>query len=523
MTKPLNILLLEDNLNDAELIRFQLTKSGFNFRLAHIIELDLFIETVRVSQPDLILSDYNLIGYTGLDALQIVKTECPLIPFIIVTGNLDEETSAETIKSGAWDYVLKDRLGRLELAIKNALELKKEKAEKAKALENLKKSEERFSLAVNGTMDGIWDQNIETGECYYSPRYKSMLGYNEQEFKDICNTWINLLHPDDKEATLLALLKNLNHELPQYKAEFRMKCKDGTYKWILSLGKAIFDNTGKACRITGSNKDISERKERERELIEAKEKAEESNRLKSAFLNNISHEIRTPMNAIQGYSDLFNKRALTEDKKNQFNEIINKSGKRLLHIVDDILDISKIESKQLEINTEIRKVKPLLDEIIDEHRQRELVDSKPNIEFRTAFPSNFMESTLVTDPVRFKQIWYNLISNSIKFTDKGFVEIGCQLKNSITEEIVFYVKDTGIGISDLEKDKIFEPFRQADNERFKEGTGLGLSITKGLVQLLNGKIWFESIVNIGTIFYFSFPLILIKKKDNQKISKEILY
>ncbi len=506
MTKSLNILLLEDNLNDAQLIYWQVVKSGLVFNWTHVSSLIAFVESVHHSKPDIVLSDYNLMSFTGLDALEIVKQKCPLVPFIIVTGNLDEETAAETIKLGAWDYILKDRLVRLDIVIKNALELKKEKEEKALALEKLKKSEERFSLAVDGTMEGIWDQDLKTGECYYSPRYKSMLGFDVQDFDDNCSSWINLIHLEDKEATLLAFHKHLNGEIPQYQAEFRMKCKDGSYRWILGLGKAIYDNSGKACRISGSHKDISERKKIEIELIHAKDKAEESSRLKTAFLHNISHEIRTPMNAIQGYSDLLNKRILTEVNKLQFTEIINASGKQLLHIVDDLLDISKIESNQLELFIETVRLKPIVDQLIENQLQSKLYTDNPQVELQFSFPNDFKEYSLKTDPKRFVQICDNLIINSLKYTDKGFVEFGCKIvKTTGNDEIEFYIKDTGVGIQELDKEFIFEPFRQADDKSFKEGTGLGLSITKALVELLGGKIWFQSSKDVGSSFFFKFP------------------
>jgi len=282
MGKIIKILLLEDNLHDAELINHQISKSIIKYQFKHVAKLNDFSQAIGEYIPDIILSDYNLPGFTGLDALEIARQKCPLIPFIIVTGTIDEETAAKTIKMGAWDYVVKERLTRLSSAMKNALELKYEKGKRVIDREKLRISEERYMLAIEGSQDGLWDWNLKTNEVYLSSRWKSMLGYNYYDIENNYNEWENLLNPDDKDLTLSILKKHLNKESKFYNVEYRLKCKDGSYKWVFTRGKTIFDKNGSPYRMAGSQTDISEQKLMEEKLIEAKEKAEEN---KEQFIN----------------------------------------------------------------------------------------------------------------------------------------------------------------------------------------------------------------------------------------------
>ena len=225
MEKTIKILLLEDNIYDAELIHHQISKNNINHNFKHVSKLDEFGKAMDEYKPDIILSDYNLVGFTGLDALEFAKQKCPLTPFIIVTGTIDEETAAETIKKGAWDYVVKERLSRLDSAMKKALQLKEEIEKSAISREKLKISEERFKLAIEGSQDGIWDWDLKSNEIYFSSRWKSMLGYEDSEIENNYASWESLLHPDDKESTLDALKKHLQKETPYYQSEFRLKSK----------------------------------------------------------------------------------------------------------------------------------------------------------------------------------------------------------------------------------------------------------------------------------------------------------
>lgn len=495
------ILLLEDNPYDAELIHNQISKGNIKYQFRHVSELDDFAKAIDEYSPDLILSDYNLVGFTGLDALVLVRQKCALTPFIIVTGTLNEEIAAETIMKGAWDYVVKERLARLNTAIKNVLHLKEEKDKRAIAKEELKASEERAMLAIDGSQDGIWDRNFVSDETYFSSRWKSMLGYEDHELKNHYTTWEALIHPEDKEYTLAALNKHLKNEIPFYKVESRLKCKDGNYKWISARGKAMFDQNGNPYRIAGSHTDISERKLMEINLIKAKERAEESDRLKTAFLHNISHEIRTPMNGICGFVDLLGKPNLSLDKKGKFISLIKKCSTQLLSIINDLLDISIIDAGQISINSNSVSVHKLLLDSISVHKP--LADKKKiQILLKERLSEN--EDLMITDQTKLQQILNNLIKNAIKFTPKGQINLGVYLNNN---DIIFYVEDTGIGITPEFQERIFERFYQEEREdgHFNEGTGLGLSISRALIEKMGGKLWLKSEPGAGSTFSFSHP------------------
>ncbi|MCD4795200.1 MAG: tetratricopeptide repeat protein [Bacteroidales bacterium] len=260
-------------------------------------------------------------------------------------------------------------------------------------------------------------------------------------------------------------------------------------------------------------------RERTAELITAKEKAEESDHLKSAFLANMSHEIRTPMNAIIGFSNLLNKNKLGKDKRKELISHITHSSDTLLNLINDIIDISKIESGQLEIYKNKCYVNEILDELFNIYEEKTISKLKKNIELK--FVKKEKEDfALYTDSIRLQQVLINLIDNALKFTEKGFVEIGYNIKDSSNkQDIIFYVKDTGIGLTKPQQKKIFRRFTKLEKERKKlyRGAGLGLSICKSIIELLDGKIWLDSELNKGSTFYFSIPYnkdIQSKKRKN---------
>ncbi len=247
--------------------------------------------------------------------------------------------------------------------------------------------------------------------------------------------------------------------------------------------------------------DISSRKKSERELTEAKVKAEESDRLKSAFLANMSHEIRTPMNGILGFINLLDTPDLDEENKKEYLKLVNKSGLRLMDTINDIIEISKIESGETEVVLSVTDVSEMMQYYLDFFKPQA---EEKGIRLKLAGRITGSKAIIKTDQNKLNSILTNLVKNAIKFTQKGSIEMGNFLENN---SLVFYVKDTGKGIPANKKEMIFERFSQADISltREHEGSGLGLAISKAYTESLGGKIWFTSQPAAGSTFFFSIP------------------
>ncbi|HBI36414.1 MAG: hypothetical protein A2015_08635 [Spirochaetes bacterium GWF1_31_7] len=260
--------------------------------------------------------------------------------------------------------------------------------------------------------------------------------------------------------------------------------------------------------------DITERINYEVELEYSKNKAEESDKLKTAFLSNLSHEIRTPMNGIIGFSELLKNNSLTDSEKKQFIEIINNSGKQLLSLINDIIDISRIESGEMSIDKESFDINELLKDLVDYFNGYKRITKfeTKNIEISLTADPNF-HKLICTDKNKLHQILTNLITNSLKFTEAGFIKIG--YKQHDENHLKIFVKDSGIGIDKSKHSIIFERFRQVDDSTQKKysGSGLGLAITKSLVELLGGSIHIDSKVGEGTNIYFYLPFQKADKKE----------
>lgn len=248
-----------------------------------------------------------------------------------------------------------------------------------------------------------------------------------------------------------------------------------------------------------------ERVKYEQMLIAAKEKAEENDRLKTAFLCNMSHEIRTPMNAVIGFTDLLIYREVGPEKQKRYLKLIKDHAVDLLHLIEDILDISKIEVGQVKLNSSMISITDLMSEMYEFYNLK--ISNSPKANPRIVYnpDERLTGRRFMVDAQRLKQILGNLLDNALKFTEEGEIEYGCKIDG---DKLLFYVKDSGIGIPKEKQELIFERFRQVDEQlHLKQygGTGLGLSIVKGLLSLMGGEIWVESVPGEGSIFYFTIP------------------
>ncbi len=376
----------------------------------------------------------------------------------------------------------------------------------------LHKSNSQWDTTFNSIQDSIMMLDVNQRIIKYNKAFADQIGKQINGCKNpYC---FNLVHGTDCPISGCPFTKMKNtreREILSYETEGR---------YYDCMVDPIFDDRGAVSGAVHIIYDITERKRVEIELIKSKEKAEESEKLKSVFLANMSHEIRTPLNAILGFSDFLGDPLLTEERRKKFVDIINNSGQQLLHIINDLIDISKLESKQLTLSSKECKINDMLTDTIEIYNRSESLQNKPDIRLILNLPVQQFDLVIKTDKIRLQQVLNNLITNAIKYTNEGFVEVGYEIKSKNNASFIeFFVKDTGIGIPSDKHEIIFERFRQVEENGYREGTGLGLSISKGIVDLMGGEIWFDSAVNKGTSFYFTLPYQFLS--PNKKIEAVI--
>ncbi len=379
------------------------------------------------------------------------------------------------------------------------------------AIEKSEHNEIRFKSLIDNAPGGVIITNIKGVFTYSCPYSVKFLKYSMDEI--IGHNGAKFIHPEDVRSvakTLKFIYKKPNETST---IQYRIRRRDGIYRWL----EANFTNLLENKSINGlviNYKDITEQKLMIEELVISKKKAVESDKLKTEFINNMSHEIRTPMNGILGFSDLLHSSNLTNDKRKQYVQIIQNSGNTLLRIIDDILEISRLGTKQVKIyNKEI-----CLNNILLEQFSIFGIKAKENsipLYLKKGLSDN--RSKILVDETKLTKIISNLLENSLKFTHQGYIEFGYYLDKEVTpSQIVIYVKDTGIGIKEENQKIIFERFSQEEKELSHKvsGLGLGLSIAKENAELLGGSITLQSEKNKGTTFFVRIPYNKVESENN---------
>lgn len=355
-----------------------------------------------------------------------------------------------------------------------------------------------LSQSVNQSPVATVITNLEGIIEYVNPFFCKITGYTQEE---IIGKNPNILQSGYQDENFYENLWKTILAGKNWTGVMCNKKKNGELYWEEALISPIIDDKGHITHFVGIKEDISERKKLMEDLVIAKEKAEESDRLKSAFLANMSHEIRTPMNGILGFTSLLRNPDLTTNKKEKYIDIIHRSGKRMLSTVNDIIEISKLETGIINIEYEEINVNEVLKELFLFFRP-EVEKKGLKLILDKSLPEKYIR--IQTDRSKLNSILSNLIKNAIKFTDAGVITIGFNYDDA---QLLFYIRDTGIGISKQHKKIIFDRFNQADmsHTRSFEGSGLGLSITKSYVEMLGGKIWVKSEIGKGSTFFFTIP------------------
>jgi len=624
MEKKIRVLHIDDNIHDRQLIKDVLQKEHGGFYIVEADSREKFEQHLAEGNFDLVLSDFNILGFDGLQVLQIVKEKCPHVPVIIVTGTGSEEIAIQAMKMGASDYVIKSvkHIMGLVPTINSVLELKKAQEERNLAQEALIESQKLFQNLTYVSPVGIFRTREDGFTTYVNPRWSELSGISFDEA--IGDSWLNAVHPDDRERLNKKWHEAVNRNQHSF-AEYRFLKSDGSVVWVIGnavpemkenvvtgyigtitditdrkrteevlrereeflsniienipdmifikdakelrlirlnlagekllgysreyllgkndydffskeqadfftgkdrevlMNKAQFDipeepintlmgkrilhtkkipilnNDGEPAYLLGISEDITERKQTEEQLLIAKEKAEESDRLKTAFLNNMSHEVRTPLNGIMGFTNLLNEPGVSPEERDNYTRIINRSGDQLISIIDDIISIATIEAGQEKLNETAVDVNQIMEDLFNKFNC--IIDlKKVSLRYNTKLTGN--QSMIMADQNKLIKILNNLIGNAIKFSETGTIEFSCAL---VDNSLQFKVKDTGIGISPEYHDLIFKRFRQVDfrSKRIYGGNGLGLPISKAYAELMGGKMWVESSAGKGSAFIFT--------------------
>lgn len=393
----------------------------------------------------------------------------------------------------------------LLLIILNAL-LYHTKQNKKLIEKTLLETEERLRLAIEGADDGIFDWNIKTGTMYLSPSYERMLGYEPGSIGTRYEDIGKLVHPDDRDYRQAKLQNYLDGKLSEYSSEYRMLHAEGRHVWINARAKLLRDENGHPVRLVGTHRDVTYRKESEKNLKNAKDEAEKANRAKSDFLAHMSHEIRTPLTAISGIAEILSKSAKDLGEKNaQLVQTLGASTMSLKELVNDILDFSKIERGEIDLFEEEFPLVQLCSEVISIMAVRA---NEKKIDFSFDY-SDIEDIEFDGDKSRIRQILLNLIGNAIKFTDKGSVRVTMYIDDKQTGEPCLYtdIEDTGMGIDEKCLHIIFDEFKQGDSSVSRKygGTGLGLPISKNLANMMGGDIKVRSELGKGSVFTLVLP------------------
>ncbi|WP_179333766.1 chemotaxis protein CheB [Winogradskyella costae] len=377
--------------------------------------------------------------------------------------------------------------------------------------EALSKSEAELNRVQELTHVGGWYLDLNTDKVIWTEQLYKMYGLDPNlpppDYKEQMKIFSN-----DSWLTLSNAVEKAQKFGTPYELELNLSKDNGDLVWIKAQGEAVKNKVGDIIALRGAAQDITPQKRSETELINAKKTAEEANLHKNYFLANMSHEIRTPMNGVLGFSELLKNDSLTKDERFKYLEIIDGNSKQLLNLIDDIIDIAKIESNELKVSFKDCDVSTLIKNLEITYNQLKIAKHKKDIDFKTHIPVENL--CIITDGQRLQQVVSNLLNNALKFSEKGEISFGF---NVVDDNLKFFVKDNGMGIKKSKQIEIFERFKQLNYESNAKygGTGLGLTICKGILTLLGGDITVSSEENKGTLFEFTIPIKYAKADANK--------
>lgn len=519
MEEPLlRILIIDDDEVDRMLIVRSLKKAGIKAHIHQAEDISEAWEALGSETFHCIFIDYLLPGGDGVNMLKELREQGYRIPIIVVTSQGDEKIAVEAMKAGASDYLSKRLMNPegVSLIMRTAIRTQLAEEENLRAQKALQESETRLAEAQRIARIGNWWLKVQDNTVFWSDQLYEIMGVKRENFSPGIESILPLIHPEDQDKVKGAMYK-CALEFTPYTMDARV-LRNGELRYVEFQGRPEFVRPQEIGRLIGTVQDITERKVIEQELIHARDAAEQSAKAKQEFLANMSHEIRTPMNAILGFARLMEKTPMNPEQK-EFLQSINVAGEGLITIINDILDLSKIEAGKLSFEEKDFNLSELFSSLEGMFRAK---ISEKGLNLDSEIEREVPE-VIIGDPGRLNQVLINLISNAIKFTERGSVRFSAQVLSSKDDayRLRFEVRDSGIGIPEDKLQNIFDSFTQASSSTTRKygGTGLGLTICKRIVELQDGKIGVESHENKGSMFFFELPFQKAQAVSSQEDSQ----
>lgn len=484
------VLIVDDTPADARLLMTALAPLGCQIRLLQTGALAL--RSIEAQLPTAILLDVRLPDCNGYEVCERLKASArsQLVPVIFTSALSDTSDKIRAFEVGGVDYIVKP-FHPAEVLARVRLHLTEHQLRQQLEAQNqqLQQQQERWQLAIAGTGDGIVDWNRETDTIFVSDRLKEMLGYGPDTWPEAPTPWLDLLHPDDRDRAADTLRDYFDRRTTDYRAELRLRCANGTYRWVLARGRALWNGDRRPLRMVGSLQDISERKAIEQ--------------MKAEFVSLVSHELRTPLTGIQGALKLIASGTFDQQpaRVKELLAIAQADSDRLMRLINDILHMERLESGAYSL--ELRPC-PLDGAIAQAVRTVSPLSGAARITI-TPEPTT---AIAFADGDAILQILTNLLGNAIKFSPPD-TAIHLTVTPQKDGWLLLSVRDRGRGIPAKYLTSIFDRFWQVDlsDSRQKGGTGLGLAICQQLVQRHGGRIWAESTPGEGSTFHFTLPAI----------------
>jgi PAS domain S-box-containing protein len=476
MSAAVHILHLEDDPADARLIHEQLKRSVLDVAVTLTGTPEAFEAALAQGNIDLVLSDYHMPRFNGLEALEMVRSRAPRIPFILVTGALGDERAVEVLRSGATDFVLKDRLARLVPAIQRALSDRAVQRRHEEAQAQLAAAQQLSKLAAAAGRMGTWQLDVDSGALECSEEFLALIGLQRAEWAGTASAFEAMVHPEDVERCRTMYADAIPHGFVEL--EFRIRKPDGEVRWMHSRGDCWHRQEGAKTAFLGVMMDITARKQMEEALRDA-------GRRKDQFLAMLAHELRNPLAPIYHGLYLLRRSAAPTPDAERIHSMLDRQMKHIIRLVDDLLDASRITLGKIELKRAPVELATVVESAVE--MSRPLIEGARH-RLEVSLPP---ESLVVdADAVRLTQALSNLLNNAAKYTEEGGqIWVAAQARGG---QVEITVRDTGTGIPKEMLDRVFDLFIQVQDEsghtRPGPGLGIGLTMVRLLVNMHGGQV-----------------------------------